>query len=41
MSMALCGLVAPEPVVVEEAEILTESFPSFVPSLAALGVTAA
>lgn len=41
MSMALCGLIAPEPVVVEEAEILTESFPSFVPSLAALGVTAA
>lgn len=37
MSMALCGLVAPDPVLVEDAEILTESFPSFVPSLTALG----
>lgn len=36
MSMALCGLRAP--VSVEGAEILNESFPSFVPSLVALGV---
>ena len=35
MSMALCGLRAP--VSVEGAEILNESFPSFVPSLTALG----
>ena len=38
MSMALCGLRAP--VSVEGAEILNESFPSFVPSLATLGATA-
>ena len=38
MSMALCGLRAP--VSVEGAEILNESFPSFVPSLVALGATA-
>ena len=36
MSMALCGLRAP--VSVAGAEILNESFPSFVPSLVALGV---
>ena len=36
MSMALCGLRAP--VVVDGAEILNESFPSFVPTLQALGV---
>ena len=35
MSMALCGLRAP--VTVEGAEILNESFPSFVPTLQALG----
>ena len=39
MSMALCGLRAP--VSVEGAEILNESFPSFAPSLAALGAPAA
>ena len=38
MSMALCGLRAP--VSVEGAEILNESFPSFAPSLAALGAGA-
>lgn len=36
MSMALCGLRAP--VTVEGAEILNESFPEFVPTLASLGV---
>ena len=36
MSMALCGLRAP--VAVDGAEILNESFPSFVPTLQALGV---
>lgn len=36
MSMAICGLRAP--VVVEGAEILDESFPSFLPSLQALGI---
>ena len=35
MSMALCGLRAP--VTVEGAEILNESFPSFVPTLKSLG----
>lgn len=38
MSMALCGLRAP--VSVEGAEILNESFPSFVPTLVALGAGA-
>ena len=38
MSMALCGLRAP--VSVEGAEILNESFPSFVPSLVTLGAAA-
>ena len=36
MSMALCGLRAPEPVVVAGAEILNESFPEFTAKLAAL-----
>ena len=36
MSMALCGLRAPAPVTVEGAEILDESFPSFVSSLESL-----
>jgi len=36
MSMALCGLRAP--VSVEGAEILDESFPEFVPTMASLGV---
>ena len=36
MSMALCGLRAPAPVVVSGAEILTESFPEFTAKLAAL-----
>ncbi len=36
MSMALCGLRAPEPVVVSGAEILNESFPEFTAKLAAL-----
>ena len=36
MSMALCGLRAPAPVVVRGAEILAESFPEFTAKLAAL-----
>ena len=36
MSMALCGLRAPEPVTVCGAEILNESFPEFTMKLAAL-----
>ena len=36
MSMALCGLRAPSPVVVGGAEILDESFPEFTAKLAAL-----
>ncbi len=36
MSMALCGLGSPEPVVVSGAEILEESFPGFVHAIGSL-----
>jgi 5-enolpyruvylshikimate-3-phosphate synthase len=36
MSMALCGLRAPAPVMVAGAEILNESFPEFTVKLDAL-----
>ncbi len=37
MSLALAGLRSPEPVIVQNAEILNESFPEFVANLVALG----
>jgi 3-phosphoshikimate 1-carboxyvinyltransferase len=37
MSLALCGLAAQAPVVVEQAEIIAESFPDFPRFLSALG----
>lgn len=40
MSLALAGLIAPEPITVEHAEIYHESFPSFTSTLEMLGVRA-
>jgi 3-phosphoshikimate 1-carboxyvinyltransferase len=40
MSLALAGLASPSPVTVHHAEILSESFPDFVPQLRTLGVAA-
>jgi len=40
MSLALAGLISPEPVTVEHAEIYHESFPSFTSTLEMLGVRA-
>jgi 3-phosphoshikimate 1-carboxyvinyltransferase len=40
MSLALAGLASPSPVTVQQAEILNESFPDFVPQLRSLGATA-
>ncbi|MEI7899912.1 MAG: 3-phosphoshikimate 1-carboxyvinyltransferase [bacterium] len=37
MSLALAGLASPRPVTVHHAEILSESFPAFVPQLRVLG----
>jgi 3-phosphoshikimate 1-carboxyvinyltransferase len=39
MSLAVAGLAARRPVTIRSAEIMAESFPEFVPSLAALGAS--
>ena len=39
MSLAVAGLAADRPVTIQSAEIMAESFPEFVPSLAGLGAS--